>query len=44
MQITGSRPRIVASADGRGYVGDAGARLLADVADDESGLIARSYV
>jgi hypothetical protein len=33
MQATGSRPKIVASADGRGVVGHAGARLLADVAD-----------
>jgi hypothetical protein len=33
MQVTGSRPKIVASADGRGVVGHAGARLLADVAD-----------
>src|SRR2546421_5670175 len=33
MQVTGSRPRIVAAADGRGVVGHAGARLLADLAD-----------
>jgi hypothetical protein len=33
MQITGSRPKIVAAADGRGVVGHAGARLLADLAD-----------
>lgn len=33
MKITGSRPKIVATADGRGVVGHAGARLLADVAD-----------
>src|SRR2546421_11514395 len=32
MQVTGSRPRIVAAADGRGVVGHAGARLLADLA------------
>src|SRR3981189_712190 len=32
MQITGSRPKIVVTADGRGVVGHAGARLLADVA------------
>jgi hypothetical protein len=30
---TGMRPRIVVSADGRGVVGHAGARLLTDVAD-----------
>ncbi|GAA0739768.1 IS1380 family transposase [Dactylosporangium roseum] len=30
---TGTRPRIVVSADGRGVVGHAGARLLADIAD-----------
>jgi hypothetical protein len=33
VQVTGSRPKIVVSADGRGVVGHAGARLLADVAD-----------
>jgi hypothetical protein len=33
MQVTGSRPKIVAGADGRGVVGHAGARLLADLAD-----------
>src|SRR5437762_10462068 len=33
MQVTGSRPRIVAAADGRGVVGHAGTRLLADIAD-----------
>lgn len=33
MKVTGSRPKIVVSADGRGVVGHAGARLLADVAD-----------
>jgi hypothetical protein len=33
MQVTGSRPKIVAAADGRGVVGHAGTRLLADVAD-----------
>lgn len=33
MKVTGSRPKIVATADGRGVVGHAGARLLADVAD-----------
>ncbi|WP_433076612.1 IS1380 family transposase [Dactylosporangium sp. CA-052675] len=30
---TGTRPRIVVSADGRGVVGHAGARLLTDIAD-----------
>ncbi len=30
---TGSRPRVCVTADGRGVVGHAGARLLADVAD-----------
>ncbi|MGI5182386.1 IS1380 family transposase [Dactylosporangium sp. CA-152071] len=30
---TGTRPRVVVSADGRGVVGHAGARLLTDVAD-----------
>lgn len=33
MLVTWSRPKIVAAADGRGVVGHAGARLLADVAD-----------
>ncbi len=33
MQATGSRPKIVATADGRGVVAHAGARLLADRAD-----------
>jgi hypothetical protein len=33
MQATGARPKITVSADGRGVVGHAGARLLADVAD-----------
>jgi hypothetical protein len=33
MQVTVSRPKIVAAADGRGVVGHAGARLLADLAD-----------
>src|SRR4051812_50085999 len=33
MQVTGSRPKIVVAADGRGVVGHAGARLLADLAD-----------
>ena len=33
MQVTRTRPRIVVSADGRGVVGHAGARLLADIAD-----------
>ncbi|HEV7896659.1 MAG TPA: IS1380 family transposase [Planosporangium sp.] len=33
MHGTGSRPKIVVSADGRGVVGHAGARLLADVAE-----------
>jgi hypothetical protein len=33
MQVTGSRPKIVAAADGRGVVGHAGTRLLADLAD-----------
>jgi hypothetical protein len=33
MQVTGSRPKIVVSADGRGVVGHAGTRLLADLAD-----------
>jgi hypothetical protein len=33
VQATGTRPKIVVSADGRGVVGHAGARLLADVAE-----------
>ncbi|MEV6812712.1 transposase, partial [Micromonospora sp. NPDC051296] len=33
MKTTGVRPKIVVSGDGRGVVGHAGARLLADVAD-----------
>jgi hypothetical protein len=33
MQATGARPKITVSADGRGVVGHAGARLLADIAD-----------
>ncbi|MFB7575727.1 IS1380 family transposase [Streptomyces sp. NPDC056165] len=33
MQVIGSRPRLVVSADGTGVVGHAGARLLADLAD-----------
>lgn len=33
MQVTGARPKITVSADGRGVVGHAGARLLADVAE-----------
>jgi hypothetical protein len=33
MQATGARPKITVTADGRGVVGHAGARLLADVAD-----------
>jgi Transposase DDE domain group 1 len=33
MQVTGLRPKIVVAADGRGVVGHAGTRLLADVAD-----------
>jgi hypothetical protein len=33
VQTTGSRPRVCVTADGRGVVGRAGARLLADVAD-----------
>jgi hypothetical protein len=32
-QAAGTRPKITVSADGRGVVGHAGARLLADVAD-----------
>jgi hypothetical protein len=33
VKVTGLRPKITVSADGRGVVGHAGARLLADVAD-----------
>ena len=33
MKRTSSRPRLVVTADGRGVVGHAGARLLADLAD-----------
>jgi hypothetical protein len=33
VQTTGTRPKIVVSADGRGVVGHVGARLLADVAE-----------
>ena len=33
MQTTASRPKLVVSGDGRGVVGHAGARLLADLAD-----------
>ena len=33
MKRTSLRPRIVVSADGRGVVNHAGARLLADLAD-----------
>src|SRR3954471_17196339 len=33
MQATGARPKITVSADGRGVVGHAGARLLTGVAD-----------
>jgi len=33
MQATGTRPKIIVSADGRGVVAHAGARLLADVAE-----------
>jgi len=33
VKATGTRPKIVVSADGRGVVGHAGARLLADVAE-----------
>lgn len=33
MKATGTRPKITVSADGRGVVGHAGTRLLADVAD-----------
>ena len=32
-KATGTRPKIIVSADGRGVVGHAGARLLADIAD-----------
>lgn len=33
MKATGTRPKIIVSADGRGVVGHVGARLLADVAE-----------
>jgi hypothetical protein len=33
VKVTGTRPKIIVSADGRGVVGHAGARLLADVAE-----------
>jgi hypothetical protein len=33
VKATGTRPKIIVSADGRGVVGHAGARLLADVAE-----------
>ena len=33
MKTTGSRPKITVKADGRGVVGDAASRLLADLAD-----------
>ncbi len=33
MKVIGTRPKIIVSADGRGVVGHAGARLLADVAE-----------
>jgi hypothetical protein len=33
VKATGSRPKIIVSADGRGVVGHAGTRLLADVAE-----------
>jgi Transposase DDE domain group 1 len=33
VKATGARPKIIVSADGRGVVGHAGARLLADVAE-----------
>ena len=33
MQTTASRPKLVVTADGRGVVGHAGARLLTDLAD-----------
>ena len=39
MHITGSFPKVVVSADGRGVVSHVGARLLADVAE-ASGLVA----
>lgn len=38
VKVTASRPRITAVADGKGLVGHAGARLLADIADT-SGLV-----
>jgi hypothetical protein len=33
VKATGTRPKVIVSADGRGVVGHAGARLLADVAE-----------
>ncbi|GAA4473519.1 hypothetical protein GCM10023170_094760 [Phytohabitans houttuyneae] len=33
VKATGTRPKIIVNADGRGVVGHAGARLLADVAE-----------
>ena len=33
VKATGTRPKIIVSGDGRGVVGHAGARLLADVAE-----------
>ena len=33
MQVTRTRPKIVVCGDGRGVVGHAGTRLLADIAD-----------
>lgn len=33
MKVTGTRPKIIVTADGRGVVGHAGARLLADTAE-----------
>lgn len=36
MQTTGTRPRVVVSADGAGVVSHAGSRLLADLADRSS--------
>ena len=33
MQVTTTRPKITATADGEGVVSHAGSRLLADVAD-----------
>jgi hypothetical protein len=33
MQTTVPRPKLVVTADGRGVVGHAGTRLLADLAD-----------